>query len=173
VNEPNPHEWASSFVRWRIVGAVLVLSTLVTTAFLYQQKADAAWAEIPPEVAGDLEALEARLSAIESFLEEHPLWIRAHRAQSERTRLSTDLHVLRTERLIDDMRAQEEHELALGDARAARQRGIDRLQVGDRVGALRELESALVLAPEGWTEADQIRRDIEALRTALDEGEEP
>lgn len=171
MNTLELQDWNGSLSRWRLFAGVLVISTLATGGVLHQQQVDREWEALPVETPGDVDSMQARLDAVEVFLDANPLWIRAHRAVRERTRLSTELQVLRTQRVLEDMRAEQARDLELAEAVGARQRGADLLAAGDPAGALQELETALHRAPAGWSERERVERDIQAIRDLLEEAE--
>ncbi len=159
-------------MRWRLVVSILLASTLVTTVLLYQQRVEGDWGDLPAAGRGDLDSMQVRLAAVEDFMERYPLWIGSQRAMRERTRLSTELQVLRTERVLYQVRESERRDVELSQAVAARRLAIQTAEAGDFAGALAHLEVALEAAPEDWSEADQVVKDIDAIRVWLEEESE-
>jgi hypothetical protein len=90
----------------------------------------------------------------------------------ERTRLSTKLQVLRTEQVLAEVRETENRDVAIGAAEGYRRDGILQAQAGDLAAAKMHFEHALAAAPEDWPEAEQVRRDIDAIEAELEGGQE-
>ncbi len=172
MKQSNESDGAGSSVSWRLVFSVLFASMLVTTAVVYQQKVDSEWDQIPGAEHGDLEAMQARLDAVDELMDRRPLWIGTPRALHERTELSTQLQVLRTQRVLSDSREAEALQFELADAASSRQKGLALAGNGEYAAALPHFEHALQVAPKDWTEADQVRRDIESIHDWLEEKEE-
>ena len=159
-------------VRWKLVTSILLASTVVTSAVLYQQRVEVEWSQLPEVDRSNVDSMQARLGAVEGFMERYPVWLGSQRAQRERTRLSTELQVLRTERVLAGLREQEQRELALGEATSSRRLGVQMAESGDYPAAIVHFEHALMAAPSDWAEAEQVERDIEAIRDWLEGGDE-
>lgn len=167
--ELNDSDGAGSSVSWRLVFGVLLASTLVTTAVLYQKMVASEWDRIPAAVNGDLDTMQARLDAVDALMERRPLWLGSPNALRERTQLSTELQVLRTKRVLSDSREAEDRQLELANAVASRQRGLELAGTGDYAAALAHFEHALQVAPADWADAEQVGRDVQSIHAWLEE----
>ncbi|MEX1025157.1 MAG: hypothetical protein WD226_08780 [Planctomycetota bacterium] len=119
--------------------------------------------------AGTVESVGARLNGVERFVDRHPVWLGSFGALEERGRLRIELDRLireaDRERLLRDQSLQH----ALEEAAWAMERGRDRARSGDFVSAIAELQRALELGGDDWSESEQIERNIRVLQQALDE----
>ena len=100
MNHDTTSSTRKSPVRWKLVTAIFVLSTVVSFLGLYQQQVTTAWGDLP-QSDGSLEGTEARLAAVETFLGRYPVWLGARDALSEKTELATQVQVLRNRHTID------------------------------------------------------------------------
>lgn len=124
---------------------------------------DRAFASIPPAQAGDLGAMQARLSALDQLVAESPLWMGLFRVSRERASLREQVERLRAERAEQEAKERQARELAVtlaesqySLARLAAQRyEFDQMQ--------EHLEAALAYGPEDWSERAQIERELAAL----------
>lgn len=172
MNRAHDNSQTSSRVPWRLVASILLGSTLVTSGVLYQQRVETEWSDLPSAVRGDTDSMQVRLAAVEDFMERYPVWLGSQRAMRERTRLSTELQVLRTQNVLTDIRESESRDLALGEASENRRLGVQMAENGDFAAAIIHFERALETAPEDWDDASQVERDIAAIENWLEEGED-
>jgi len=158
-------------IGWKLVGLVLCGSTLISLAVLYDRRVREEWSALPASDGRTVDAVHARLSALEGFLDRNPMWLGTHDALKERTELRTRLEILRTEQVLAETERLQAEELGADAAESARLRGGELAVAGDLEAALDELEAALELAPEDWESRERVIRDVEAIEAALEGNE--
>ncbi len=156
-------------VRWFLVVSVLVVSTSICMAALYNRNAQGEWEALPAARTDDVDSVAARLSEIESFNQRYPVWLGLRKAQTEHSFLRTRLEVLKTEAVLAAAQSQEQSDSRQHEAELARQRGLQFAQSGDFRGALDEFRIALYSSESDWEERDRITRDVNAIETWLEE----
>jgi len=121
-----------------------------------------------PVAGSDLDSVQRRLSAVELFLERHPVWHGSIALLSERS----DLRI-QAAKLEDELESERETELfefadRLEQAELIRQRARMHAQMEDLPAALADFEEALEIAPADWEHRDRVERDVVAIREHLE-----
>ncbi len=140
---------------------------------------DERFERIPQAPEGDLNAMQARLSALDEIVDQSPLWMGLFRVSRERSGLREKVERLRAERAEEQARLQQARGLATTLAES--QYSLARLAAQQyRFDEMRQhLESALSYAPADWKEREQIERELAALderdaaRSASSKGDRP
>jgi tetratricopeptide (TPR) repeat protein len=158
--------------RRKIALVVLVLSTLVSLAVLREKRVRDAYQTLPAAPEGNLSEMRARLTGLEGFMKEYPVWHGSLATLSERSRLRVETDRLETEQTLERERLREEGERVLEIVHLARQRGLLHAHSGDLTSALREFENALAAAPSGWPDRERVERDVTSIRAHLQEKEQ-
>jgi len=143
-------------------------SLVVSLLVMYQVQVKSMWNELPAAAEGDLQASRTRLAAVTEFIDEHPLWIGSYMESGEKSRLSTRVIQLQTAKTLEDTKIGSDLVNRRLEAESARERAIEYVSKEEYQNAIESLRHALEVAPEGWTEADQVRRDLEAIEQELE-----
>lgn len=157
----------------RTVAVTLIISLLLSLAFLRERRLHAEYQTLPPAVNGDLASIKARLSSVESFIARHPIWHRSLDVVRERADLRVQVEDIEKARRQAIAAAAERDRLRREEAELARQRGRRSAELGDFVGAIAEFERALELAEKDWEPRARVERDLQAIREYVAAGSEP
>jgi tetratricopeptide (TPR) repeat protein len=160
--------------RWSLRGLLpltmlLALGAGLAWVITRDQRASEAFKALPHAQPGDEPSMRRRLSALEAFIEANPWWYGSFKAVSERTELRGKLaEQQRNAELRNDQLALELFD-KLEAAELARARALMHADSGKYQVAIQDFELALSLAPADWAERPSVERDLEALRTYLEE----
>lgn len=159
------------FRRARSAFITLAVSAAATLVFIHERQALRGYQALPDAAPGDHVSLSARLTALETFAGEYPVWHRALFIEQERTELKVEVE--RLEAKIAEQREEEEATALarLEAARMARERGLMRADSGDYETALEEFQRSLELAGDDWPPRERVERDMKAITAWLEQQE--
>lgn len=153
-----------TWIRRAKLAAVATVASSAIAAFVWRElDLDQRYRALPDAPRGDLAAMQARLTAIDAFVDEEIAWLGLLDASRERAELRREIGELaaergRAERAVEDERL---HREAAADA--ARARGRLAAEQRDFENALAQFRAALAVAPEGWTHRERVAIDVQAL----------
>jgi tetratricopeptide (TPR) repeat protein len=147
----------------RFLAVVLAVALGVTWVVERETRLDAEFRALPQA------SLKRRLTDLERFVEQQPVWHGSLQVLSERAELRVKLAVLeekaRTEREAEE-RARRER---LESADLCRARGLMLVQEGDLRGALQAFREALEFGGPEWPHYERISRDVSDVEAHLAE----
>lgn len=149
--------------RLQLTAAVIVLVGAASAAVWRELTLDQAYASVPPAATGDVPAMQARLAAIDTMIEEHPLWLSMWEAGRERSRLRTEIERCESERAARERKLAEERARIETLAEGERARARLYAEQYEFSRALDHFRNALQHAPPDWAYRAQVQRDIDAI----------
>jgi Flp pilus assembly protein TadD len=152
----------------QVLIATLIPLALVALVFR-EVKLAGEFETLPSANLEDLTSSKKRLDSVESFLEQHILWHGTFSTLAERSELRVRVEQL--EREEEDRLAREalRNEERAVEATLIRRRGVMHIDVADFEAALADFREALEVAPEGWSERQQVERDVAAVIEYMEE----
>lgn len=157
-------------VRWKFVMGALTLSLGVSFLALREIRVREQFDAMPEATENNLASLRRRLTDLDAFAAQHPVWHGGFAVVKERAKLRVVVERLE-EQERNEKEAQEQRDLErLENARLARARGLMKAADGDFPGAITEFEQALQLGGEDWPPRAEVERQIQAIRAHLGAG---
>ena len=157
--------------RRRIAVGVLVVTVVLSLGFLHEKGVYDAFQRLAGCREGDLTSMRARLDALESFVDDHPVWHGSLGVLAERSRLRVEIEHLEDEVRLQEDAVRDEMARKIEAADLARKRAWLLARADDYEGALHELGSALELAPPDWAHRERVERDVASIEKYLEEEE--
>lgn len=157
--------------RLRVALTVLGLAALVSTLALREMRVREHFSTIDTTTEGELADLRDRLTSLESFISDHPVWHGSFQALSARSALRVEIDRLNTEVLSRREMEAENRRRRQAQADNARTKARQRAEAGQWQEALELMEKALNLAEDDWQHRDRTIRDIEAIREVVQGGQ--
>ena len=165
--------------RRRWILASLLLSASMAAVVQRETNLHRTFGELPATHERDVDSIERRLSSVERFIADHPLWHGSLNALAERNHLRAVLKReearLQREAIQASLAAQSQPEQPAQippneQADLARQEGISLIyESADYEGGREQLLRALQLADKNWEQRAQTLRDVEAIEEYLQE----
>ncbi len=148
-----------------ILGVVVLISMLISAAFVRENSIRSEIAALPSGDPDDLASLTGRLEGIESILQDKRVWFGMYGAISETHRLTSDLARLQVKLAREQREANRLAEQRADLAEAARERGLMLARRGEFDAALRDLRHSLELTTEDWEHRTRVLADVAAIET--------
>jgi tetratricopeptide (TPR) repeat protein len=158
--------------RLRVSAVALIVSLVLFSIFFHEYSVRQAWRALPSGEAEDLAGLRARLSGLEGFIGDHPVWTGSLGAIQERAQLRAEVEIQEEELAREAERREQELAERKLEVEMLRHRGLRTAERGDLVGAQRDLSRALELASSDWPHRERVTRDVNAIAAYLAENEE-
>lgn len=122
---------------------------------------------LPGASGGNLVALKRRLGELEQFIGRNPIWHGAFQAVSERSTLRVQVSVLEEQEHEALQAAERAERERLEGAELLRKKGLMYVQSGDLARSLEALRQALERGGPGWSQFDQVSRDVSDIESAI------
>ncbi len=156
--------------RVRVAVLVVLLSLGASLVGLREVQVSRDYRKLPPGEEGDLVSLRARLSALEGFVDEYPVWHGSLGVLQERSALRVEIDRLNEETLTRREMSAAKTRRQQKQADGARVKARNLAEARDFEGALAEFRRALELAAYDWEHRARTERDIAAIEEFLAEG---
>jgi len=124
---------------------------------------DRRFESIPQAKGDDLNAMQARLSALDELVDQSPLWMGLFRVSRERAALRENVERMRAERAEEEAAQAQARALALTLAESQYSLAKLAAQHYEFEQMLEHLQASLSYAPDDWSERAQVQREIAAL----------
>lgn len=154
-----------------VLGIVVLVSMVISAAFVREGNIRAEIASLPSGDPNDLIGLKGRLAGIEDILENRVAWLGMYGAINETNRLNSDLAKLEVKLAREAREASRLAGQRTDLAEAARERGLMLARSGQFEAALRDLRHSLELTTDSWEHRERVLADVAAIENHKEGGQ--
>lgn len=156
--------------RLKLLGFVLAISALMAAVLLRELHLEREYQALPLAVEDDLRSVEGRMAQLDELLASNRFWIGGFRVVNERRGLERSAEALRQRDSFEKREIDQRLGARLSSAEDARVLGMEAAHDGRFEDALKQLRTALEVAPQGWEHRERVARDVEAIERWKSEG---
>ena len=147
--------------------AAIALSTGLSSLFVREQQIRTEYEALPPMIAQDAGALEARLAGLDGLLSDNHLWIGMFDVVQERSDLRLEVDRLAARQAEQDRQVAQLAVQRQAMAESARLEGIALVNRAQYEDALYQFQRSLELSPPDWDRRERVTANVVAIEELL------